>query len=154
MRNLFVLFFLAIVGYLIYTEVFKKDPPPIKVYKQIVNAWIAGDMSKIRPLCEEPRTETYFEARSFRSLLEPMGYSNIVETKFVDVVSQAGESATDSKVRGRIEVFFNPPGVKSENYASWRGVFMFDLGLKQVGEIWKITSMSVEKGEVGEFKYK
>ncbi len=154
MRNFFILLFLALLGYLLYKEVLHRDPPPIKMYKDVAQAWVDGDMSKIRPLCEEPRTETYFEARNFRSLLGGIGLSNVVEIKYVNLVNTPGDQPMLSRVKADLEVYFNPAGVKSENYASWRGVFDFEVGLKQVGEIWKITSFNVSPKEVGEFRYK
>lgn len=152
MRNLFILAFLAMVGYLIYNQFIKRDPPPIAAYKMVMDSWVNGDLAKVRIMCEEPRLETIFEVRSLNNLAQPVGVNTVVEHSYTDLTATPGQSANEYAVGGRLTVLFNPPGVTSSVYGSFKAVLNIQLGLRQVGKLWKITSVKIERIEIGEHR--
>jgi hypothetical protein len=154
MRNLVILILLVVVGYFIYKNVVHRDPKDVRMYKSVVESWTKGDMGAIRPVCADPRVEMVFDTRSLANLCQTVGVSNVIEVKHEGVISAQGESATDYVVKGQVLVFFNPHGVQSEYYASFRGVFEFRMGLNNVAEQWTVTSIDIATKELGEYKYK
>ncbi len=153
MKNILILLFLGLIGYMVWQRYVNRDPEPVRVFKRTVENWTEGDMGSIRPMCANPMVENAFEYRSAEFLTKPHTLATIVEYKYEDIAVTQGDAANEYTVSGRQLVFFNPPNVKAKAYASWRAIFSHSLGLEEVAGEWQITEFSTNLVENGEHRF-
>ncbi len=154
MKNIVVLVFVAALAYLGYKKYVNRDPAPVRIYKEIAEHWVRGEIDAIVPHCADDMTERAFRFRSVSYLTKPIEIGTIVDISFENVSVAQPDAANQHTVSASQILMFNPPEIDAQNYARWRAVFEHTVLLKEVAGEWKVTSFDVVKKEVGENRYK
>ena len=141
------LVFVLAIAYWFWTNYLNADPPPVRIFKSAAEAWVAEDMATIRPYCRDPAVENAFERRSAGYLMGRQGIGQIVSFEYNELVLDSGEAENVFIVKAKQTVWYNPPGVDSEGYASWYAVFDHSMRVSVTADEWQIDNFAVHLTE-------